>query len=47
MHGPGAVARNARQPAARRDADVDPVPHLTQVVEVHDLAVYDQTLEAA
>lgn len=47
MHGPGAVARNARQPAARRDADVDPVPHLTQVVEVRDLAVYDQTLEAA
>lgn len=45
-HGPGAVARNTR----KRFADCAPAAHalpLIEAVEVRDLALYDQLLEAA
>lgn len=45
-HGPGAAARNARQRFAESAAAAAP-PMPAEVVEVHDLAVYEQMLEAA
>jgi transposase len=46
-HGPGAVARNARHPAARNRPGGTGTPRPEAVVEVRDLAVYDLMLEAA
>lgn len=46
-HGPGAVARNARHPAARSRPDSTGRPLPEAVVEIRDLAVYDLMLEAA
>jgi transposase len=45
-HGPGAVARNARQRYAAPVAEAVPADVL-QGVEVRDLSIYDQMLEAA
>lgn len=49
-HGPGAAARNARKrygaPAAANDPNATGGERL-HVVEVRDLAVYEQTLEVA
>jgi transposase len=45
-HGPGAAARNARQRYADPGPVAMPTPPAT-VVEVRDLAIYDQMLEAA
>lgn len=46
-HGPGAVARNARQHVARAETAAAPPVPLAEEVEVRDLAVYDLMLEAA
>jgi hypothetical protein len=42
-HGPGAVARNRRQRhASPRPAAATPTADLSRVVEVRDLAIYEQ-----
>ncbi len=47
-HGPGAAARNARKRYGERVAANEPqAAERLHVVEVRDLAVYEQTLEAA
>jgi hypothetical protein len=48
-HGPGAAARNARQRYASPAPVPDPTPppERVETVEVRDLAIYDQLLEAA
>lgn len=46
-HGPGAAARNARRRFADPAALPTVVPAPTDVVEIRDLAVYEQTLEVA
>jgi len=46
-HGPGAVARNCRTRFARPAPGTAPAGPPTEAVEVRDLAVYEQMLEAA
>jgi hypothetical protein len=46
-HGPGAAARNARGRFAEPAAPAPSAPAMAEPVEIRDLSVYEQTLEAA